>query len=195
VPPERPRGSLRPAAAWVVAAVVAVGVASWGVGLVSRSVTDDRPAPLEAAQIQERLEQAASSTTTAAGAPTTAEPGSTTTTTEASSPATTATDGMPASSTTTTAPPPTTAAPAAPTTDAGETRTYSLVGGTAALRFSASGVTVVFANPAPGFDVEIEPENVNGVKVEFESEAHQSRVDGWWDSGPQDRVEERAEDD
>ena len=69
------------------------------------------------------------------------------------------------------------------------------MGGTAALRFSPGGVTVVFANPANGFDVEVEPEHVNGVKVEFESEAHTSRVEGWWDGMPQERVEESPGDD
>lgn len=193
MPPERPRTNLRPVVAWVVAAVVAVAVASWGVGLVSRSVTDDRPAPLEAAQIQARLDEATSTTT----GPTSTTTGSATSST-APGATTTVAGGAPSTTTTTVSPPPpppTTAAPAPTTTAAGETRTYNLVGGTAALRFSPSGVTVVFANPASGFDVEIEPENVNGVKVEFESEAHKSRVDGWWDGGPQDRVEERAEDD
>lgn len=173
MPPERSRPDLRPVVAWVVAAVVAVAVASWGVGLVSRSVTDDRPAPLEAAQIRDRLDEATSTTT----APTP--------TSRRSATSTTAPD----------APGPTTTTAAPSTTAAGETRTYNLVGGTVALRFSPSGVTVVFANPANGFDVEVEPEQANGVKVEFESGAHRSRVEAWWDGGPQDRVEERPQDD
>ena len=74
-------------------------------------------------------------------------------------------------------------------------RTYNLVGGTAALRFSPSGVTVEYATPKAGFTVEVEPENVNGVKVEFESADHKSRVDGWWDNGPRDRVREDSESD
>ena len=85
----------------------------------------------------------------------------------------------------------TTAAPAA--TDS-ETRTYNLQGGTAALRYAPAGVEVVFANPAPGFRVEVEPEHGNGVKVEFESDAHESRVDGWWDGGPMERVREEPRD-
>jgi hypothetical protein len=51
-------------------------------------------------------------------------------------------------------------------------------------------VEVLFANPAPGFTVEIEPGNDNGVKVEFDSDSHTSRVDAWWDGGPADRVRE-----
>ena len=38
--------------------------------------------------------------------------------------------------------------------------------------------------------VVVEPEHGNGVKVEFESEAHESRVYGWWDGGPVERVSE-----
>jgi hypothetical protein len=58
------------------------------------------------------------------------------------------------------------------------------------LRFSSSGVTVLWANPNAGFDVKVEGENANGVKVLFESSSHRSRIDGWWDGGPQDRVRE-----
>lgn len=75
-----------------------------------------------------------------------------------------------------------------------ETRTYNLKGGTAALRFAPGGVEVVFANPAPGYRVEVEPEHGNGVKVEFDSDAHESRVDGWWDGGPVERVREEPND-
>jgi hypothetical protein len=36
----------------------------------------------------------------------------------------------------------------------------------------------------------LEREHGNGWRVEFESEAHESRVTGWWDGGPQDEVRE-----
>ena len=195
---DRRRRALPLVAAWAAVAVAAVAVASWGVALVGRSVTDDRPAPLAASQVEDRLAQAASSSTSSTSTPdgqattTTAGPdGATTTTT--TTVGTTATTTTLAPTATTSAPPPTTSAPAPPAV--GETRTYTLVGGTASLRFEPTGVTVVFANPSPGFDVEIEPEHVNGVKVEFESETHKSRLDGWWDGGPQDAIEERADDD
>jgi hypothetical protein len=136
------------AAVWLVVAAGSVAVAWQGVAVVGNQVTDDRPAPLAASEIESRLSE----------------------------------------STTTAAPPsPTTAA-------AAETRTYNLRGGAASLRFAPSGVTVVFANPAAGFAVSVEPEHGNGVKVEFESEAHESRVDGWWENGPVDRVREEADD-
>ncbi|HKA85128.1 MAG TPA: hypothetical protein VKD21_14745 [Acidimicrobiales bacterium] len=82
----------------------------------------------------------------------------------------------------------TTAPPADPSAT---TRTYRMQGGVVALRFSPAGVEVVGASPADGFTVDVEPEHGNGVKVEFESDAHRSRVDAWWDGGPQ--VERRED--
>lgn len=195
MPAERARRTAPLVLAWVVAAAVAVAVASWGVALVGRSVTEDRPAALASAEVEERLSEVASTAppSTSASA-TSAPPGQTTTTAVGAAPVATTPGPSP---TTTVAPspappPPTTAAPAP--SPGPETRTYTLVGGTASLRFEPSGVTVVFANPAQGFDVEIEPEHGNGVRVEFESEGHESRLEGWWDGGPRDRQEERAED-
>ena len=177
------------AVVWLVAAAVALGVAWRGVGIVGDQVTEDRPAALSAAEIRARAGTAGSisTTTSTAAAPTTSVPAGS----PGSTPATggvTATTAPPASTPATTATT-TTAATPAPSPPA-ETRTYTLVGGSASLRFTSSGVTVLWANPNAGFEVEIEPENVNGVKVEFESETHRSRVDGWWDDGPQDRVRE-----
>lgn len=206
--PAEPRRAVRPVVAWVAAAMVAVAVASWGVAHVGRSVTDSRPAPLSATEVEERLAAAATTTTTAdpasppsAGtaaptestAPATAGPSSPGTTVVLGGPAVVAPqppEPAPGASPTTTAPPPPTTVPAP-----GETRTYALVGGTVSLRFEASGVTVAFASPAAGFEVEVEPEHGNGVKVEFESETHRSRVTGWWDGGPRDEVDERADGD
>ena len=168
------------AIAWVVAAAGALALAFWGVGVVGDQVTGDRPSPLSAAEVSLR----ATSTTTAPSSTSTSV-GETPPTTGATPtvPATTA-PARPAATPTTT----TTAAPPPPE-PAGETRTYNLTGGSASLRFTPSGVTVLWANPNAGFDVEVEPEGA-GVKVEFESESHTSRVDGWWDGGPQDRVRE-----
>jgi hypothetical protein len=184
------RRTLTFTAAWLVAAAIALAVAWQGVGIVAGHVTEDRPAPLTAADIRRRAVAATGQAGAApdGSAPPTSVPGT--------SPTTTATvpssQGVSTTTTTVKSRPPATS----PTTStsvpppAAETRTYTLVGGSASLRFTASGVTVVWANPNPGFEVEVEPENVNGVKVEFESDSHRSRVDGWWDGGPQDRVRE-----
>jgi hypothetical protein len=69
-------------------------------------------------------------------------------------------------------------------------RTFTVVGGTATLAFTPDGVTLVVATPNAGFEVDTEPENGNGIKVEFESDGHRSRIDGWWDGGPQAETRE-----
>ena len=170
---------------WLAAGAAAVAAASAGVAMVSDQVTESRPAPLNAAAVAEELASqtqgttATTSTTGSAEAPTEA-PATTDLATNADSP--------PPTTVTTTAPQPPATAPAA------VVRTYTLVGGTATLRFSTAGVTVVTATPNAGFDVEVEPEHGNGVKVEFERDSHKSRVSGWWDGGPRDDVREEADD-
>lgn len=98
-------------------------------------------------------------------------------------------DKLDDSSSTTTAPPGSTTTSTS-TVEPTVTRTYDVDGGSTALRFAPSGVTVLWSTPKPGFDVDVEPEHGNGYRVEFESDSHRSRVEGWWDGGPQDRTRE-----
>lgn len=183
------RRTLLYVASWFAAGVGAVALATVGVSMVGRQVTTtDRPAPLSADEVRSELE--------AETAPTTTVPdGATTTTLPGGSGATTTTAG-PGGATATTVPPgsggpvtpPTTAAPA----PAPVLRTYALVGGTVTLSFTPSGVTPTTTTPNPGFTVEVTPTHDNGVRVEFRSESddRHSRVEGWWDGGPQDEVDE-----
>lgn len=152
-------------AAWLLATGVATTAAWQGVSLVTDEVTDQRADSLGADEVAAALDSTSST-----------QPGDPTTAPTATTP-TTAPDATDAPATTTTAEP-------------SETRTYPLVGGTTALRFTPSGVEVLWSTPNPGFSVKTEPENSNGVKVEFEGNGHKSRVDGWWDGGPQDRTRE-----
>jgi hypothetical protein len=145
--------------AWVAAAIVATAVAWQGVGLVGDQVTDDRPASLTAAEVE-----AAVAAADASG------------------------DGGTTAASPTTAPPATTAT-TAPNQPAPVTRTYDLVGGSTALRFTPEGVTVVFATPEAGYQVRSEPRDDGGWRVEFDGPGGRSRVEGWWDGGPQDRVD------
>ena len=171
-------------AAWAVAGALAVSLASVAVSRVGNQVTGDRPAPLSASQVQEELAAETSTTSTTMTVPSPDATG----TAPAGGP--TAPVVLPPSPTTTT-----TAATSGPApAPTGETRTYSLVGGTATLRFEPTGVTVVVANPNPGFKVEVEPEGP-GVEVSFEADHHRSKVHAWWDGGPRDDVEEDAEGD
>jgi hypothetical protein len=148
--------------AWLFAAVAATTAAWQGVALVTDEVTDNRPAALAASDVQERLDAAPGST----------DPGSTATTAATASPTTTA----PPSSTTTTAVP-------------SETHTYRLVGGTTTLEFSPAGVHEVASSPNPGFSVKTEPEGT-GLRVQFESDSHRSRLDASWSNGPEVRPRE-----
>lgn len=69
------------------------------------------------------------------------------------------------------------------------TKTFSLTGGATAIKFSPSSTKVLWATPNPGYEVRIEPES-EGVKVEFRSDDHRSRIDAWWDGGPRHEIRE-----
>jgi hypothetical protein len=180
------------AVAWLLAAVAATTAAWQGVALVTHEVTDERPAALGASDIEAALDDAsdtsimttssatASATTSATGA----GAGSGSTSTTAGTPGTSGTGPVtttrPSGSGTTT----TTALDAV-----AETHTYTLIGGTTTLRFSPAGVSQVVSTPNPGFEVKTEPEG-GGLRVEFESDSHRSRIDAWWDDGPRVRPRE-----
>ncbi len=149
--------------AWLVAAVVATTVAWQGVALVADQVTDDRPATLTASEVEAALAAGAEGATTGPTSSDAAAPSST-------GPTTTATAAVPG-------PPP-------------ETRSYALTGGSAALRFTPEGVSVVFAAPNSGYQVRSEPTDGGGWRIEFDGDDGRSRVEGWWDGGPQDRVDD-----
>ena len=183
---------------WLAAATVAVLLAWQGVGRVGTNVTDRHAAPLTAEQARQQLERATATATvlepggTPAGGPSgatgttaTTRPRATTASTaprsQAPTPSTTAVTA-PASSATSTS--------TAPPSGATETRTYNLVGGSATLRFSPSGVTVVLADPKPGFSADVDEGSGGRVRIRFESDSHRSQVEAWWDGGPRDDVRE-----
>jgi hypothetical protein len=182
---------------WVAAAAIAVLLAWQGVGLVGRNVTDTHAKALTADEARAALGAGTGPTDTGpasaappdGGGPSAGTASSTTTT---SRPRTTATTearpptSNPTSPTTTRPPAPSTT----PTTSAGVVRTYNLVGGSATLRFEPGKVTVVWANPNPGFRAEIDARDGGGVRVRFDGDSRRSEVEAWWDGGPQDRVEE-----
>ncbi len=69
------------------------------------------------------------------------------------------------------------------------TKIFTLVGGTTAIRFSPSATKVLWATSNPGYEVRIEPE-YGGLKVEFRSDRHRSRIDAWWHNGPRHEIRE-----
>ena len=187
---------------WLAAATVAILVAWQGVARVGTDVTNRHPRPLTADQAREALGRPpgagpAAPATTDTGPPGTGPPGtgpaaSTTTTTTAKRPTVTTATTRPSSPPTTATTRPAGPVPTSPPAPAAETRTYNLVGGSVTLRFSPSGVSVVWADPNPGFRAEIDNRSDGGVRVRFESDSHRSEVEAWWDGGPQDRVQEEG---
>jgi len=188
---------------WLGAAALAVLLAWQGVARVGTGITDRAPRPLSAEDAREALGAMP-------GVPATGAPGRTPGT-EASpapggdksgvAPTTTTTRPRPAVTPPSTRPPVSTppstrpAAPAPsspPTSTAGSVvRTYNLVGGSATLRFDPSGtVTVVWADPNPGYRVEVDNRSDGGVRIRFDGSSHRSELEAWWDNGPQDRIDE-----
>lgn len=66
---------------------------------------------------------------------------------------------------------------------------FPTIGGTVAVSFSPDGVEILWAYPAPGFQVEWHPEH-GGWEVEFTSATHESKIEVWWDGGPRSEVKE-----
>lgn len=73
-------------------------------------------------------------------------------------------------------------------------RTFEVDGGTATVRFSPAGVEVLSAVPRAGFSADVESED-GGMRVEFESDDHRSRLDVWWNGTPRHAIEERDDND
>ena len=191
---------------WVVAAVAAVLLAWLGVNRVGTGITDRHARPLTADEARAALGTVpgAGGSRPAPGpgpSPGGNAGGGATTTTAPPRPTPTTAPRPPA---TTPSSPPTTrpSAPATPApnpsptptptpTTSGAVRTYNLIGGSATLRFDPSGkVTVVWANPNPGYRVEVDDRSDGGVRVRFDGNSHRSQVEAWWDTGPHDQVEE-----
>lgn len=76
-----------------------------------------------------------------------------------------------------------------------ETRTVSVVGGSAALRFADDRVAVLWATPSAGFTADIEDGAGQAeARVDFRSPDHRSRIKGEWQDGrPSVEVEERPD--
>ena len=195
---------------WLAAATLAVLLAWQGVGRVGTSVTDRHAAPLTAEQARQQLERTTATGVGEPGAPATPAPapggggggggpaatGTTATTTPrvGTTPTTPRPQTTPSTSATNApGPTPISPSPTSPPAGATETRTYNLVGGSATLRFSPSGVSVVLADPKPGFAADVDEGSDGRVRVRFESDSHRSQVEAWWDGAPRDEVREEGD--
>jgi hypothetical protein len=70
-----------------------------------------------------------------------------------------------------------------------EDKTYQLVGGSVGVRFANGGARLLWANPNNGYRVETSSEG-GQVEVQFDNGQHESRLQAWWDNGPQQQIEE-----
>jgi hypothetical protein len=184
---------------WLGGTAAAIGVAWAGVAVVDNQVIDPAPAINVVGNPQAVTERQSTPTTSAPPAasfavqsssttggiggtqpPTSAAPANQRPTTEASPTTQTPTTQAPTTQTPTTQ---------TPTTQAATSETYALVGGTAAVSFSADGVVVLWATPNPGFTVKVESASP-GLKVEFRADHHRSRVDVWWATGARHTIRE-----
>lgn len=130
---------------------------------------------------------------TIAQEPTTSVAARTTNQSSTTTPTTTTSSSTTSTPTTTATTPPTTAATTSTTgSSSGQVLTFHLIGGKTAISFSAASVQVLWATPNPGFEVRVEPESP-GIKVEFRADHHRSRIDAWWDGGPQHEIREEPD--
>ncbi len=202
--------------AWLCAAVIAVVVAWQGVGLVGDQVTSDRPATLTSSQVEDALQGDATDsptvhpdgTSTSTALPPSATPGATPQAAGSAPASPNNPSGTATTATRATATPgggggntgsggvvPGTAAPgtAAPPAPQAVNKTFMVSGGTVEMHFAPEGTTLVFATPNAGYQItRNEPGDNNGWRVEFEGPAGKSRIDGWWDGGPQFRIQDDA---
>ena len=58
-----------------------------------------------------------------------------------------------------------------------------MIGGTTTIRVDASGVHLVSAIPIPGFQVEIKKAGPEEVRVQYESDDHESDFKAEWEDG------------
>lgn len=164
---------------WMAATAAAVGVATAGVSAVAGRVVDPLP-PTVGRELADVAPTPGEDRPT--GTPSTAPP---------SDPPAAPTPEVVEPSPSPTSPASSDDTPR-PARDA-EVRSYVLVGGAATLRFEPGRVTVVSAEPAQGFVLEVEGNGTAEVRVEFDSDDHRSRLRGSWEDGPRERIEEEAD--
>lgn len=170
--------SWRMAAAWVAALVVAT-VLAWQIVGLADSQVGDTPVAV-----------APSLTTTTDGAVSTTLPSTSTSTTDAEV-TTTTTPGATTSSSsrarsTSSSTPTSSSSSSTSSTTASEQwslRTVTTSGGVVVLRYRTGEVELQAATPAPGFSVEVDDTGPPRVRVEFESDVTDVRVEARWDDG------------
>lgn len=164
--------------AWVVVLLITTSLAWQIVSLASNQVADE-PVAIAAATTTPQDRSTTSSPTTTPG-PTTAP--STTGTTTAGSTPTTSTPGGGGSSSQS----PSSTSPTSSSAAAWSLRTITTQGGTVVVRYRPNEVELQAATPAPGFEMEIDDSGPPRVRVEFENDDSDIRVEARWEDGTLD---------
>lgn len=163
--------SWRMAAAWVAALVVAT-VLAWQIVGLADSQVGDTPVAV-----------APSLTTTTNGGESTTAPSTSTSTTAARATTTTTPGATTSSSSGATSTSSSTAASSTTASEQWSLRTVSTTGGVVVVRYRTGEVELQAATPAPGFSVEVDDAGPPRVRVEFESEVADVRVEIRWENG------------
>ncbi len=169
---------------WLLGTAAAVVVAWSAVQVIASQVVERRPEPLSAQAVQ-KLEATPTTSPSPESVP------------ESPRPASTAPPASPPSG----SPPVTTTAP--PNGGAGSTpnpsavrssRTFTLQGGTASVSCQNNQISLNWATPNAGFQVELDWHDSNSVlEVRFRSDTHESRLESWCSGGQvQSSVEESS---
>lgn len=167
------------AATWLAGTLLATGIVYEAVNAVAGQVTEQLSPPISRAGVDQALKQQAQATPS----PSPSQP--------AASPTPTATPSSPAPSPAPPPPPPPAPTPPAATTN---TQTFSLIGGTASVSCTGSQVTVNWATPKSGFQVETgSSSGGTQVEVKFRSDTHESKLEAWCAGGQvQSKVREEV---
>lgn len=163
--------SWRMAAAWVAALVVAT-VLAWQIVGLADSQVGDTPVAV-----------APSLTTTTNGTESTTVPSTSTSTTAARATTTTTPGATTSSSSGATSTSSSTATSSTTASEQWSLRTVSTTGGVVVVRYRTGEVELQAATPAPGFSVEVDDAGPPRVRVEFESEVADVRLEVRWENG------------
>lgn len=156
-------------ATWLAGTLLATAIVYEAVHIVAGQVTELRIAAVPQAGAGERIESPASPVSTPSVA---TSPTATTTGPPGTSPTSSPGGAQPSPTN-----PPTVGL-------GGDSRTFALVGGTASVTCSGNQITLNWATPNSGYQVEASSSNGGAqVEVRFRSDTHESRLEAWCAGG------------
>jgi len=158
-------------ATWLAGTLIATGAVYAAVNAVAGQVTEQRSQALSPAGVDHALQQKDQ------GTPSPSPPASSATPTAAAEPS--------PSPPTTTSPGPS-QSPTTPPARPGptDTRTFALIGGTASMSCAGDQISLNWATPNGGYQVETGSSNGGAqLEVRFRSDTHESRLEAWCSAG------------